>query len=123
MKRVRENNLAPRIASVHNGSSLFTGDVEAKGREQHPPPHHRTTGRSFIIQLPNNFLTTPASPPTSGCSATTKALRRRMSVSSTRPNSTASCARTWGQELRACALITEASPGLPDLADGGSAWR
>ena len=38
-KMKQGTKLGSRIAEVHNGSSLFTGDRRA-GREQHPPLDH-----------------------------------------------------------------------------------
>ena len=68
-KMKHDNQMGSRIAEVHNGSSLFTGDA---GQGE-------SNIRRWIIE--NDWLeamspcrstcsTTPASPPTSGCSAT-----------------------------------------------------
>ena len=55
LSKMKQNTqMGSRIAEVHNGSSLFTGD--AGGREQHPPPDHRERLARAIVALPLNMF-------------------------------------------------------------------
>ena len=95
MKPPADSPLGSRIASVHNGSSLFTGDAGSG----------ESNIRRHIIEndcwkpsssSPTTCSTTPASPPTSGSSPTTSQRNgRERSSSSTPAISTGSCAKTW----------------------------
>lgn len=58
--------LGSRIAEVHNGSSLFTGDA-GQGESNIRRWIIENDWLEAIIALPLNMSTTPASPPTSGC--------------------------------------------------------
>lgn len=55
MKSVRENGMGSRIASVHNGSSLFTGDA-GSGESNIRRHLIENDWLEAIIQLPNNLF-------------------------------------------------------------------
>jgi hypothetical protein len=66
----RENG-GSRIGIVFNGSPLFTGQATAKATSANGSS--KTTGWKPLSPCPTNYFTTPAFPPTSGYSTTTKA--------------------------------------------------
>ncbi len=73
MKPAKISATGSRIASVHNGSSLFTGD--AGGGESNIRRYIIENDLlEAIIQLPNNFFLIRVSPPIYGFWATTKRL-------------------------------------------------
>ena len=86
--------IGSRVAEVHNGSSLFTGDA-GQGESNIRRWSSRTTGWRPSSPCLSTCSTTPASPPTSGCSATAR-LRtaRAKSSSSTPPSGSIRSART-----------------------------
>ena len=59
--------LGSRLAEVHNGSSLFTGDAGQRGRATSAAGSSRTTGSKPSSRCRSTCSTTPASPPTFGC--------------------------------------------------------
>ena len=65
-KMKHKTALGSRIASVHNGSSLFTGDA-GSGESNTAAGSSRTTGWRRSSPCRSTCSSTPASPPTSGC--------------------------------------------------------
>ena len=61
-----DSPLGSRIAHVHNGSSLFTGDAGGGGATS-AGGRSRTTGSKRSSRCRSTSFITPASPPTSGC--------------------------------------------------------
>ena len=68
-KMKEDTPLGSRIAEVHNGSSLFTGDA-GQGESNIRRWIIENDWLEAIVALPSTCSTTPASPPTSGCSPT-----------------------------------------------------
>lgn len=112
-----------RIASVHNGSALFTGDA---GQAESDIRRYLLENDlvDVIIQLPNNISTTRASPPTAGYSPTRKSRSARAGCSSsTHRKPTRSSARTRATAtapssltaMRYCASIRSSASAKPLL--------
>ena len=68
-KMKQGTRLGSRIAEIHNGSSLFTGSA-GRARATSAAGSSRTTGSRRSSPCRSTCSTTPASPPTSGCSRT-----------------------------------------------------
>ena len=85
-KMKHSTKLGSRIAEVHNGSSLFTGDA-GQGESNIRRWIIENDWLEAIVALPLNMFYTPASQPTSGClPITSPAIARGKYNLSTRPN-------------------------------------
>ena len=113
-KMKHDTPLGSRIAEVHNGSSLFTGDA-GPGRKQHPPLDHRERlagghrrpAAEHVLQHRHRHLHL-------GAHATASPSTARARCSSSTPRSGSSrCARTWARRTASCPKRTSSASARP----------
>ena len=115
LSKMKQNTaLGSRIAEVHNGSSLFTGDA-GQGREQHPPLDHRERlaggdrrpAAQHVLQYRHRHLRVGAHQPQA------RAPPRRGAVDRRHRAGTARCARTWARRTASSARRTSPASATP----------
>ena len=111
-KMKHDTPLGSRIAEVHNGSSLFTGDA-GRARATSAAGSSRTIGWRPSLPCRSTCSTTRASPPTSGCSATGRRSTAGARCSSSTPRSgPGRCART-SEARTASSPTTSSASAMP----------
>ena len=112
-KMKQDTPLGSRIAEVHNVSSLFTGDA-GQGETTSAGGSSKTTGWKPSSPCPSICSTTPASPPTSGFSATARrSIARARCSSLTPPGGIRRCAAIWAARTANCRTRTSAASATP----------
>jgi type I restriction-modification system DNA methylase subunit len=112
-KMKQTSRLGSRIAEVHNGSSLFTGDA-GQVKATSAAGSSKTTGSKPSSRCRSTCSITPVSRPTSGCSPTANPPTARVEYSSSMPRSGSSrSARTLARRTANCPKRTSNASATP----------